>query len=135
MIFPMNEIFHFSQQLSRGRFTGSRWQRIGPFPQSVDPDLSGRRIRCTSFGQALYSLPGSKLNAKDASSWFRVFYQGLTNPIYLPYTNSKIFENPSAFRLDDFAKKKHSTFVLYHDPSLLPSCRYEHLQQNYQTRL
>jgi hypothetical protein len=40
MVFPMNEIFHFSQQLLRSRFTGSRWQRIGPFPQSADPDLS-----------------------------------------------------------------------------------------------
>jgi hypothetical protein len=40
MVFHMNEIFHFSQQLSRSRFTGSRWQRIGPFPQSADPDLS-----------------------------------------------------------------------------------------------
>jgi hypothetical protein len=40
MIFPMKDIFHFSQQLSRSQFTGSRWQRIGPFPQSADPDLS-----------------------------------------------------------------------------------------------
>jgi hypothetical protein len=32
------------------------------------PDQSGRCIRCTSFGQALYNLPGSKLNPKDASS-------------------------------------------------------------------
>jgi hypothetical protein len=51
----------------------------------------------------LYSLSGSKLNPKDASSWFKVFYQGSNNPIYLPYTDSEIFENPSAFRLDDFA--------------------------------
>jgi hypothetical protein len=28
------------------------------------PDQSGGRIRCTIFGQALYSLPGSKLNPK-----------------------------------------------------------------------
>jgi hypothetical protein len=79
---------------------------IPNFPFLADnsfPDQSEKRIRCTSFGQALYSLPVSKLNPKDASSWFRVFYQGLTNPIYLPYTNSEIFENPSAFRLDDFA--------------------------------
>jgi hypothetical protein len=40
MVFPMNEILHFSQQLSRSRFTGSRWQRIDPFPQSADPNLS-----------------------------------------------------------------------------------------------
>jgi hypothetical protein len=30
------------------------------------PDQTGRRIRCTSYGQALYSLHGSKLNLKDA---------------------------------------------------------------------
>jgi hypothetical protein len=38
------------------------------------PDHTRRRIRCTCYGQALYSLPGSKLNLKDASGWFRVFY-------------------------------------------------------------
>jgi hypothetical protein len=31
------------------------------------PDQTGKCIRCTSYGQALYSLPGSKLNLKDAS--------------------------------------------------------------------
>jgi hypothetical protein len=51
----------------------------------------------------LYSLPDSKLNPIDASSWFRVFYQGLDNPIYLPYMDFEIFENPIAFRLADFA--------------------------------
>jgi hypothetical protein len=40
MVFPMNGILHFNEQLSRSRFTGSRWQRIGPFPQSADPHLS-----------------------------------------------------------------------------------------------
>jgi hypothetical protein len=67
------------------------------------PDQSGRRIRCTSFGQALYSLPGSKLNPSQASSWFRIFYRGLNNPIFLPYTDSEIFENLVTFRLADFA--------------------------------
>jgi hypothetical protein len=76
------------------------------------PNQSGRRIRCTNFGQALYSLPDSKLNPKDTSSWFKVFYQGLNNPIYLPYTDSEIFENPNAFRLDDFADDE-STGHLY----------------------
>jgi hypothetical protein len=38
------------------------------------------------------------LNPTDASSWFRIFYRGLDNPIFL-----KIFENPIAFRLADFA--------------------------------
>jgi hypothetical protein len=38
------------------------------------PDESGRQIRCTSYGQALYSLPGSKLNPRDASGWFKLFF-------------------------------------------------------------
>jgi hypothetical protein len=41
---------------------------IPNFPVLADnsfPDQTGRRIRCTSYGQALYSLPGSKLNLKD----------------------------------------------------------------------
>jgi hypothetical protein len=98
---------------------------IPNFPILTDnsfPDQSGRRIRCTSFDQALYSLPGSKLNPKDASSLFRVFYQSLTNPIYLPYTNSEIFENPSAFRLDDFANDestRHLYSIMIH-PYFLP---------------
>jgi hypothetical protein len=45
------------------------------------PDLSGRQIRCTSFGQALYSLPGGKLNPPDTSRWFKIFYKGLDNQI------------------------------------------------------
>jgi hypothetical protein len=36
----------------------------------------------------------------------------LNNPIYLPYTDSEIFENPSAFKLDDFADDE-STRHLY----------------------
>jgi hypothetical protein len=32
------------------------------------PDQNGRRIRCTSFGKALYSLPSSKLNPSQASN-------------------------------------------------------------------
>jgi hypothetical protein len=50
---------------------------IPNFPVLADnsfPDQTGRHIRCTSYGQALYSLPDSKLNLKDASGWFRVFY-------------------------------------------------------------
>jgi hypothetical protein len=43
------------------------------------------------------------LNPTDASSWFRIFYRGLDNPIFLPYTDSEIFENPITFRLADFA--------------------------------
>jgi hypothetical protein len=40
------------------------------FPSLINnsfPDQSGRQIRCTNFGQALYSLPGGKLNPSDAS--------------------------------------------------------------------
>jgi hypothetical protein len=66
-------------------------------------DQTGKRIRCTSYGQALYSLPGSKLNLKDASGWFKVFYRGLDNPLFLPYVASNSFENPITFRLDNFA--------------------------------
>jgi hypothetical protein len=86
------------------------------------PDQSGRRIRCTSFSQALYSLPGSKLNPSDASSWFRIFYRGLDNPIFLPCTDSKIFENPITIKLADFADDD-STRHLYSimiRPCLLP---------------
>jgi hypothetical protein len=51
----------------------------------------------------LYSLPDSKLNLKDASGWFKVFYRGLDNPLFLPYAASGSFENPITFRLDNFA--------------------------------
>jgi hypothetical protein len=55
----------------------------------------------------MYQLqPGfirSKLNPSQASNWFRIFYRGLNNPIFLPYTDSEIFENPITFRLADFA--------------------------------
>jgi hypothetical protein len=86
------------------------------------PDQSGRQIRCTSFGQALYSLPGSKLNPSHASNWFRIFYRCLNNPIFLPYTDSEIFENPITFRLADFADDdgtRHVYSIMIH-PCLLP---------------
>ena len=67
------------------------------------PDESGKPIRCTSYGQALFGLPGSKLNSADATNWFRIFYKGLDNPLYFPFTESESFENPTAFRLDSFA--------------------------------
>jgi hypothetical protein len=79
---------------------------IPNFPVLADnsfPDQTGKRIRCTSYGQALYSLPGSKLNLKDASGCFKVFYRGLDNPLFLPYAASDSFENPITFRLDNFA--------------------------------
>jgi hypothetical protein len=79
---------------------------IPNFPVLADnsfPDQTGRCIRCTSYGHALYSLPGSKLNLKDALGWFKVFYQGLDNPIFFPYAASDSFENSITFRLDSFA--------------------------------
>jgi hypothetical protein len=78
---------------------------IPNFPVLADnsfPDQTGRRIRCTSYGHALYSLPGSKLNLKDASGRFRVFYRGLDNPLFYPYATSDSFENLITFRLDSF---------------------------------
>jgi hypothetical protein len=78
---------------------------IPNFPVMADnsfPDQTGRRIRCTSYGHALYSLHGSKLNLKDASGWFRVFYRGLDNPLFYPYATSDSFENLITFRLDSF---------------------------------
>jgi hypothetical protein len=44
------------------------------------PDGSGRQIRCTSYGQALYSLPGCRLNPRDATSWFKTFFSGSGQP-------------------------------------------------------
>jgi hypothetical protein len=88
---------------------------ISNFPVLDDnsfPDRTGRCIRCTSYGQALYSLPGSKLNLKDALGWFKVFYRGLDNLIFFPYATSNSFENPITFKLDSFADDD-STRYLY----------------------
>jgi hypothetical protein len=95
------------------------------FPSLVGnsfPDLSGRLIRCTSFGQALYNLPGGKLNPLSASRWFKIFYKGLDNPNFLPYADSELFENPAAFRLADIdcdadTRRLYSIMVR---PCLLP---------------
>jgi hypothetical protein len=76
------------------------------FPVLADnsfPVQTRRHIRCTSYGQALYSLPGSKLNLKDALGWFRAFYRGLDNPLLFPYAASDSFENLITLRLDSFA--------------------------------
>ncbi|KAK1685966.1 hypothetical protein QYE76_046814 [Lolium multiflorum] len=67
------------------------------------PDANGKEIRCTSYGQALYSLPGSRLIPKEAAGWFKSFFQGLDDPLFFPYTESENFENPVSFRLDSFA--------------------------------
>jgi hypothetical protein len=79
---------------------------IPNFPVLADnlfSDQTGRCIRCTSYGQALHNLFGCKLNLKDALGWFKVFYQGLYNPLFFPYAASDSFENLITFRLDSFA--------------------------------
>ncbi|KAK1613362.1 hypothetical protein QYE76_037035 [Lolium multiflorum] len=89
--------------------------KVPNFPPLVNctfPDTNGKQIRCTSYGQALYSLPGSKLTLREASEWFRIFYQGLDHPLFFPYTESENFENPVSFRLDSFADDA-STRQLY----------------------
>ncbi|KAK1617192.1 hypothetical protein QYE76_022709 [Lolium multiflorum] len=86
------------------------------------PDATGKQIRCTSYGQALYSLPGSKLIPQEASKWFRVFFQGLDNPLFFPYTESEHFENPVLFRLDSFADdtSTRQLFSIMIRPCFLP---------------
>jgi hypothetical protein len=96
------------------------------FPVLTDnsfPDQTGKRIRCTSYGQTLYNLPGSKLNLKDASGWFKVFYRGLDNPLFFPYTTSENFENPITFKLDNFAdddSTPHLYSIMIHPFFFLP---------------
>ena len=86
------------------------------------PDENGKPIRCTSYGQALFSLPGSKLNPTDAANWFRVFYKGLNNPLYFPFTESESFENPTTIRLDSFADDDNTRhlYSLMIRPGFLP---------------
>ncbi|KAK1668432.1 hypothetical protein QYE76_056591 [Lolium multiflorum] len=83
--------------------SGLKIPNLPPLATCTFPDTNGRQIRCTSYGQALYSLPGSKLTSKGASEWFKTFYQGLDDPLFFPYTESENFENPVSFRLDSFA--------------------------------
>jgi hypothetical protein len=70
----------------------------------------------------LYSLPGSKLNLKNASGWFKVFYRGLGNPLFLPHAASDSFENPITFKLDNFAdddSTRHLYSIMIHPCFLL----------------
>ncbi|KAK1653522.1 hypothetical protein QYE76_071327 [Lolium multiflorum] len=83
--------------------SGLKIPNFPPLATCTFPNASGKQIRCTSYGQALYSLPGSRLIPKEASEWFRTFFQGLDNPLFFPYTESENFENPVSFRLDSFA--------------------------------
>ena len=85
-------------------------------------DNIGKQIRCTNYGQTLYSLPGSKLIPKEASKWFKIFFQGLDDPLFFPYTGSENFENPVCFRLDNFANDDSTRqlyFLMIH-PCFLP---------------
>jgi hypothetical protein len=95
---------------------------LPPLANNSFSDQSGRQIRCTSFGQALYSLLGGKLNPSDASRWFRIFYKGLDNPIFLPYAESEIFESPAMFRLADFTNDidTRRLYSIMIRPCLLP---------------
>ncbi|KAK1670846.1 hypothetical protein QYE76_059005 [Lolium multiflorum] len=52
-----------------------------PLTSCTFPDVNGKDIRCTSYGQALYGLPGSRLIPKEAAGWFKIFAQGLDNPL------------------------------------------------------
>ncbi|KAK1644109.1 hypothetical protein QYE76_061914 [Lolium multiflorum] len=70
-----------------------------PLTSCTFPDVNGNDIRCTSYGQALYGLPGSRLIPKEAAGWFKIFFQGLDNPLFFPYTETEDFENPVSFRL------------------------------------
>jgi hypothetical protein len=70
----------------------------------------------------LYSLPGSKLNLKDALGWFKVFYRGLDDPLFFPYAASDSFENLITFGLDSFAdddSTRHLYSIMIH-PCFLP---------------
>jgi hypothetical protein len=79
-------------------------------------------MRCTSYGQALYNLPGSKLKAPEAANWFKVFYQGLAEPNFFPYSEAGHFENPVRFKLDMFADdlETRQLFSLMIKPCFLP---------------
>jgi hypothetical protein len=70
----------------------------------------------------LLQSPGIKLNPLDASRWFRIFYKGLDNPIFLPYAESEIFESLASFRFADFANDidTRSLYSIMIRPCLLP---------------
>jgi hypothetical protein len=69
-----------------------------------------------------YTVSGSKLNLKDASGWFRVFYRGLDNPLFFPYAAFDSFKNPITFRLDSFAddNNTHHVYSIMICPCFLP---------------
>ena len=139
----LGEVYRYLQLMSLKLFssrtvkTGGPWwfiqlwaqlyfqNHIPNFPSLATctfPDTNGKQIRCTSYGQALYSLPGSKLIPEEASKWFSIFFQGLDNPLFFPYTEFASFENPVYFRLDSFAddtstRQLYSTMI---HPCFLP---------------
>ena len=98
---------------------------IPDFPRLVDlsfPNPAGNPIRCTSFGQALYRLPGSRPDEKETAKWFKLFYHDQTQISFSVYSESVNFENPSIFRLDTFADDDdtRAQYALMIRPCLLP---------------
>jgi hypothetical protein len=67
------------------------------------PDEAGKPSRSTSYGQALYSLPGTKLSPEDAVSCFSVFFHGMDTPLFFPWLEPEAFENPLLFKINDLA--------------------------------
>ncbi|KAK1648838.1 hypothetical protein QYE76_066643 [Lolium multiflorum] len=108
---PTKNYLSLAYELAKGTHLGLGKLFLGenqipnfpPLATCTFPDANGREIRCTSYGQALYGLPGSRLIPKEAAEWFKIFFQGLSNPLFFPYTESENFENPVSFRLDSFA--------------------------------
>ena len=86
------------------------------------PDSDGKLIRCTSYGQALYWLPGSRPDEEETAKWFKLFYHDITRVSFSVYSESEIFENPSFFRLDAFADDDdtRAQYALMIRPCLLP---------------
>src|SRR6185312_7980181 len=61
-------------------------------------------------------------NSTDVAKWFRVFYKGLENPLFFPFTESEVFEYPTTFRLDSFADDNNTRhlYSLMIRPGFLP---------------
>jgi len=86
------------------------------------PDSDGKLIRCTSYGQALYLLLGSRPDEKETAKWFKLFYHDRTQVSFSANSESENFENPSTFRLDAFADDDDTRahYALTIRPCLLP---------------
>ncbi|KAK1645770.1 hypothetical protein QYE76_063575 [Lolium multiflorum] len=94
---PTKNYLSLAYELAKGThlgigklFLGELWAQLyfrdqipdfPPLTSCTFPDVNGKDIRCTSYGQALYGLPGSRLIPKEAAGWFKIFFQGLDNPL------------------------------------------------------